>query len=142
MPFLLDTDHISVLQRDEQPATGILRSRLKALSGEEVTVSIISFQEQTQGWLAFIHRARKSDQILKGFADLHDLLRYYSKGQVFTFDKASLDEFLRLRAQGIRIGTSDLRIAAIAKVHGVKLLSRNLRDFRQVPGLDVADWTA
>jgi len=30
---------------------------------------------------------------------------------------------------------------AIAKATAVKLLSRNLRDFRLVPGLDVEDWT-
>ena len=36
----------------------------------------------------------------------------------------------------------DLRIASIAFVTGATLLSRNLRNFRQVPGLAVEDWTA
>jgi len=35
----------------------------------------------------------------------------------------------------------DLKIAAIVLVHGAKLLSRNLKDFRQIPNLDVEDWT-
>ena len=34
----------------------------------------------------------------------------------------------------------DLKIAATALVHGALLLSANLRDFRQVPGLMVEDW--
>ena len=58
------------------------------------------------------------------------------------FDDAAMDELLRLQQQHVRIGAHNLRIAAIAKANRVKLLSRNLRDFRQVPGLDVEDWTA
>jgi len=36
----------------------------------------------------------------------------------------------------------DLRIAATAMANDFTLLSRNLVDFRQVPGLRVEDWTA
>lgn len=35
----------------------------------------------------------------------------------------------------------DLRIASIALASAATLLSRNLRDFRQIRGLSVEDWT-
>ncbi len=35
----------------------------------------------------------------------------------------------------------DLKIAAIVLTHDATLLSKNLSDFRKVPGLKVADWT-
>ena len=142
MAFLLDTDHISILHHRERPAVEILESRLDQIPESEIKVSIISFQEQTQGWLAYLRRARKPAHILKGFADLHNLLRYYTAREVLPFDESAMMEFLTLQKQRIAIGTADLRIAAIAKANNVKLLSRNLRDFRLVPGLDVEDWTA
>ena len=42
----------------------------------------------------------------------------------------------------LRIGTMDRKIAAIALTHDATLISRNLADFRRVPGLKVEDWTA
>jgi tRNA(fMet)-specific endonuclease VapC len=36
----------------------------------------------------------------------------------------------------------DLKIAAIALFNNATLLSRNLKDFRKVPDLNVEDWAA
>jgi tRNA(fMet)-specific endonuclease VapC len=111
------------------------------LPGDDVLVFILSFQEQAKGWLAYINRARKPDEIIRGFNYLHDLLRRYLKWQVLPFDQTAMDEFLKFKQQRIRVGTSDLRIAAIAKANGVKLLTRNRRDFRHIPARDAEDWT-
>jgi tRNA(fMet)-specific endonuclease VapC len=45
-----------------------------------------------------------------------------------------------LRHARIRVGTQDLRIASIALAHNALLVSANLQDFEQVPGLRVEDW--
>jgi tRNA(fMet)-specific endonuclease VapC len=47
---------------------------------------------------------------------------------------------MRLRRLRIRIGTQDLKIAAIALSRDALLLSANLRDFQRVPGLRVENW--
>jgi tRNA(fMet)-specific endonuclease VapC len=60
---------------------------------------------------------------------------------VFDYDMGAAEEFQRLRKQRVRIGTMDLRIAAIALSQDALLISRNLTDLRKVPGLRVEDWT-
>ena len=45
MPVLLDTDHLSVLQWQEQPACERLLARLDLLPADDVATSIVSFQE-------------------------------------------------------------------------------------------------
>jgi predicted nucleic acid-binding protein len=52
------------------------------------------------------------------------------------------EEFQRLCVRRVRIGTMDLKIAAIALANDATLLSRNLPDFAKVPGLRVEDWSA
>src|SRR5262245_24089925 len=130
MDALLDTDHFSILQEHRQPGCANLEQRL--LPQAAIKTSIVSFQEQTRGWLAWLHRARKPAELLKGYFFLQELLRYYSMFEVLPFDAAALAEYQRLSAMKIRIGTRDLRIAAIALVHGTTVLSGNVLDFRHV----------
>lgn len=57
------------------------------------------------------------------------------------FDEPAAAQFGQLRRARIRLGSMDLKIAAIALSQEALLLSRNLRDFQRVPGLRVEDWT-
>jgi predicted nucleic acid-binding protein len=46
-----------------------------------------------------------------------------------------------LRAARMRVGTLDLKIAAIALTKGLTVLTRNRSDFGRVSGLAVEDWS-
>lgn len=142
MVIVLDTDHLSLLQRQQQPECGRLVSRLDSLDGDSVCTTIVSFQEQVLGWTAYLNRARKSAEIVRAYHELHLIERYYRDFEILSFDAASQVQFESLRRSSVRVATLDLRIACIALVRGAKLLSRNLRDFRQVPGLKVEDWAS
>jgi tRNA(fMet)-specific endonuclease VapC len=141
VPLLLDTDHLSVLQWEEQPACDILRERLHRFPPDDIATSIVSFQEQVQGWLAFLNRARKPGQIVTAYAKLESLWRWFLEMNVLSYRPEAQTRFAELRRQCPRLKTLDLRIASIALTTSSTLLSRNLRDFRQVPGLSVEDWT-
>jgi tRNA(fMet)-specific endonuclease VapC len=61
---------------------------------------------------------------------------------VLPFDTAAISIYDTLRSQRVRIATMDLRIAATALSRGLTLLTRNVQDFRKVPGLVTEDWTS
>ena len=141
MPVLLDTDHLTILQKERDPEYGRLASRLRGLAPDDIGTTIVNFQEQMQGWLAYLSRARTSEQIIRAYSELDAMRRSFSKMNVLEFSTEAQDHFTILRTQHVRIGTMDLRIACIALVSDSTLLSRNLRDFRQILGLRVEDWT-
>ncbi|HUT95681.1 MAG TPA: type II toxin-antitoxin system VapC family toxin [Thermoguttaceae bacterium] len=140
--FLLDTDHIAIIQRQTEPEFGRLAARMQQYPLTDFYVPIVSFHEQVAGWNAYINRATTLEAVVKAYRMYERILADFACMQVLPFDAAAGRTFESLRKQRVRIGTMDLRIAATALTRGFKLLSRNLIDFRKVPGLAVEDWTA
>ena len=97
-------------------------------------------EEQMRGWLALIHRITDTQRQVAYYERLLGLVAFFAEWEVLPFDQRAAVTFARLRQQRVRIGTMDLKIAAIALGHNALVLSGNLRDFQQVPGLDVEDW--
>jgi len=85
--------------------------------------------------------ARTLVQQVSAYERLSRHLDLYRRIRVLEFDERAATEFQRLRQARIRVGTMDLKIAAVVLAHDATLLSRNLRDFHKVPGLSVEDWT-
>lgn len=140
--FILDTDHLTFLERGRSVEAERLKARLKTLDDAEVVVTIVSFEEQTRGWLAYLARARTLARQVDAYARLRRLVENYRGIPLLDFDAAAAAQFQQLSRLRLRIGTMDLKIAAIALAHDATLISRNLDDFRKVPGLRVEDWTS
>jgi tRNA(fMet)-specific endonuclease VapC len=87
-----------------------------------------------------IHRCNDVHRQVQYYDRLIGLFDFFADWLILPFDQPAADEFERLRQQGIRIGSMDLKIAAITLVNNGTLLSGNLRDFQQVMGLQVEDW--
>jgi tRNA(fMet)-specific endonuclease VapC len=138
--ILLDTDHLSVVTNAADARNAPLRARLRAAAAAPLAVPIVSVEEQCQGWLAQINRQRDVHKQVATYERLAKLLEFLADWEIVRFDERAADEFKRLRKQGVRIGTHDLKIASIALARQALLLSANLRDFRRVPGLAVESW--
>jgi tRNA(fMet)-specific endonuclease VapC len=118
-----------------------LLQRLDRLREDDIATSIVSFHEQAQGWLAYLNRARTPDDVVAAYAKLETLWRWFLRMNVLSYTTDAERRFRELRRKCRRLKTMDLRIASIATATDSTLLSRNLRDFQQVPGLSVEDWT-
>lgn len=139
MTCTCDTDHLSLLQRGGEASQRIL-TRLSALPSDDVAVTIVSFEEQTRGWLAQIGQQAHAAQQIVGYAELKGLLQSYCFMAIVDFDADAVVHFDRLRALHRRHGTMDLKIAAIALAQNATLVTRNRRDFDTIDGLRCEDW--
>jgi tRNA(fMet)-specific endonuclease VapC len=139
--FLLDTDHISILQRKTEPEYSALVTRISRYPASDLGSSIISFHEQVLGCHTYINRARSPKGVIHGYEMLAEVLRHFAGTSILPFDGPAAVEFDRLQAQRIRIATMDLRIASIALSRGLVVLTRNTSDFGKIPGLNTEDWT-
>ena len=139
--LVLDTDTMTVWLDVRHALRDLLVRRLDRPDRLRRVTTVVSFQEQMGGWLANIHRARKAEEIVRGYANLLQAFDGHREFELLPYDRAAQSQFEAFRKQRLRVPTMDLRIACIARTRGATLLTRNLRDFRQVPGLSVEDWS-
>jgi tRNA(fMet)-specific endonuclease VapC len=140
--FLLDTDHVGIIQGQTEPEFGRLRNRISRHPPDAFYISIISFHEQVIGWNAYLNRASSATGVIRAYHMFERILADFTTARILSYDQVAADMFDLLRAQRVRVATMDLRIAAAALSRDLTLLSRNLSDFRKVPGLKVEDWTS
>jgi len=138
--IILDTDHISVLQYEDSPTALRLQAHLEGASPREVATTAITVEEQTRSWLGLIRRYTDVHRQVPYYDRLIRLFDFFAGWSILPFDERAADEFKRLRDERIRIATMDLKIASIALANDATLLSRNLRDFETVPGLQIDNW--
>jgi tRNA(fMet)-specific endonuclease VapC len=139
--YLLDTDHISFLQRRTGSEFTNLAARLTQHTPADFALSVVSFHEQILGAHTLINRARTTPDVIRGYTLLLEILQGFSTAPVLPFEARAIAIFDGLRTQRVRVSTMDLRIAAIALSHGLVLLTRNVSDFGKVPGLMTENWT-
>jgi len=138
--YILDTDHLSLIQRNGFEGKRIL-SKLATIESIEVTVTIITYEEQIRGRLSLLSRAKTTEEQVMAYQWLQQLANDYRSIEILPFDHAAAQEYQRLRKIHPRLGSMDLKIAAIAIVNQATLLTRNTADFEKVVKLSVEDWS-
>lgn len=129
---MLDTNALSELIRNPH---GALAQKLNALDTDAICTSIVAACE-----LRFGARRKGSAVLTQRVEQLLQALT------VLPLEPPADEHYADIRAtlerNGTPIGSHDLFIAAHARSLGMRLVTRNLREFQRVPGLAVEDWPA
>ncbi|NEP28843.1 MAG: type II toxin-antitoxin system VapC family toxin [Moorea sp. SIO3I6] len=141
MKYLLDTDHLSIIQRRTGKDYDNLLRRMNRYPLSDFAVSTVTFHEQMLGCHAYINRARNTNDVVKGYEMMVRLVSDFKVLPLVSFDAGAALRFNQLQSQRIQLAKMDARIAAIALFRDLVLLTRNHQDFDKVPGLLHEDWT-
>lgn len=131
MRYLLDTSIcVPIINRTDEE----LKGRLLSESPENVFLCSIVKAELDFG-------ARNSIRVAE---NLDRVVRFTRSFASFPFDDDAAVHYgiirAQLRREGRPIGGNDMLIASIALARDVSLVTRNLDEFRRVPGLTVESW--
>ncbi len=138
--YLLDTDHMSLIHRGGTESSRI-GARLAHTPANQIAVCIVTYEEQVRGWLAYIAKARTIEQQKPRYDELLRMVELYCSTRILPFSHEAVAAYRNLWLQRIRIGTMDLKIAAIALANDATVVTRNLSDFGKVLGLRTEDWS-
>jgi tRNA(fMet)-specific endonuclease VapC len=139
--YLLDTDHLSIIQKSTGQDYQFLSARMEQIPISDFAVSVVTVHEQFLGSSTYISRARNSADIVRGYKFMEKLVWSFRTIPVLGFDDRAAAIFSSIQLQRVKVATMDLRIASIAIAHELTLLTRNDRDFMKIPGLVTANWT-
>jgi tRNA(fMet)-specific endonuclease VapC len=135
--FILDTDHISLFQRNHPQVS----AHVLATPPLELATTIVTVEEQLRGRLGRVRSARSDAEVVRAYQNLLATVLFFRTIQIIDFDAQTQAIFRSLHAQRARIGTQDLRIAAVVLRQAAILVTRNRRDFGVIPSLQTADWS-
>lgn len=121
----------------------VLSQRAAKLLLDQQTVPIVVVEELFRGRLNSIRQAEAGKgklSVERSYELFEAPMNAFRQVNVLSYTSQAETLFQQWRAQKIRVGTHDLRIAAICVAHSAKLISRNRQDFEQVPGLKIEYW--
>src|SRR5439155_1936313 len=90
---ILDTDHMTIYERSNSLEYQRLKVRLDRFPSDEKTTTIITYEEQTRGWLAYAAKARSVVQQVEAYRNLRNHLRVFCEIGVLYFGETAATIF-------------------------------------------------
>lgn len=131
--YILDSDTLTHLHAGSPRVVENLRNT----ADPDVVTTIVTKIELLRGRFDFVLKAETGADLIRAQQLLTRTDDLLAQLLVLPFDSLAVTHFDRLRMQSSlrKIGRADLLIASIALAQRATLVTRNLRHFRQVPGL-------
>lgn len=136
--YLLDTDTITHLYFGNYKVI----NRLTSLEDVVIGTTIITKAEISRGRIDYMLKAESGEDLLKAQELFFRTEEFLNDLLIVPINQPASAEFDRLRAISKlrKIGRADLLVASIAIANRATLVTRNLRHFKQVPGLSIENW--
>ncbi|MFN8490782.1 MAG: type II toxin-antitoxin system VapC family toxin [Caldilineaceae bacterium] len=118
--------------------------RAAAIPAHEQAVPVIVVEEIMRGRLNIIRQAEANQAkitIERAYALFEQTFRDFQQLYILSYTPQAEQIYQQWRQEKVRVSTHDLRIAAICVAHGATLISRNRKDYAQIPGLTVQFWS-
>ena len=135
--FVLDTDTL-VLFQDGHPT---VRHNVLSQPPMDLATTVITVEEQLSGWYSLLRRAKGKTKLAHAYQRLADTALALADFSILSFTESAIDRFEQLKTLKLGVRHMDLRIAAITLEHGGTLVTRNVRDFVNIPSLAIEDWS-
>jgi tRNA(fMet)-specific endonuclease VapC len=138
---ILDTDHVSLALRQHAQVVARLVQPFN-----QICTTIITVQEIFNGWVGVLNQSDAGrERLLNQYRELFLVTELLKSMTILEFDEAAFNQYETLLIQNPNLRKKrlqkDMRIAAIALSQNATVITRNRRDFEQVPGLKIEDWT-
>lgn len=118
-------------------------AKARAIPKEQQFVPIVVVEEIQRGRLNNIRQAeaRKGRISLERAYELYEQTFVALRSMpILSYTASAEAQFQGWQQLKVRGSTHDLRIAGICVAHSVRLITRNRRDFEQLPGLTMEIW--
>jgi tRNA(fMet)-specific endonuclease VapC len=135
--YLFDTDTLTLYER-MHPI--VVRNVFYHLA-DDIRVTSVTVEEQISGWFATLRAARAPQQVEAAHVRLSETVRVLAGWDILPFTAFASVRYQTLFRQRLNVGGNDLRIASIALEFGATVVTRNLRDFGRIPGVQFEDWS-
>jgi tRNA(fMet)-specific endonuclease VapC len=111
----------------------------------QVATNIVTVQEVFNGWASQINARASLQNPVPLYTKLWNAVEYFRQVPIVNFDDTAHQVYQQLLLENPPLRKNrlqkDMRIAAIALSIGATVVTRNQKDFGQVPGLAIVDWT-
>jgi tRNA(fMet)-specific endonuclease VapC len=136
--YLLDTNILTALHTGNYKVI----NAIKQLEDPNIAITIITKVELIQGRISFLLKATNGQDLLRAQNLLSQTESLLSELEIVSFDQSAAQQFeLLLTNKSLRkYGRADLLIASIVLANRATLVTRNTKDFQNIPNLKLANW--
>ena len=138
--FILDTDSASLFLAGNQQLIHRVTQEVP-----NVVTTIVTVQELFNGWAGRVNDPAEANHLVRIYGKLWQTTEFLKTIEILTFSELAStyhqNLILEYKTLAKKRLEKDMRIAAITLSVSGTIITRNHKDFSQVPDLKIEDWT-